>query len=124
MNQTLIRCDAIRLEGAQRLTFLPDVFGGDFITSEASIYAYARRYCPDYVGGFWQFYRLPDGGGFMAPDMESLTFCNAENWFEQTVSGEVAGIILTGWFLITGAGTTATMTTKNCVATFAAAMIN
>jgi hypothetical protein len=35
----------------------------------------------------------------MAPDMESLTFCNAENWFEQTVSGEVAGIILTALVL-------------------------
>ncbi|PSS47258.1 antirestriction protein [Enterobacter sp. FS01] len=99
MNQTLTRCDAVRLEGAQRLTFLPDVFGGDFITSEASVYAYASRYCPEYVGGFWHFYRLPDGGGFMAPDVESLTLCNPENWFEQTVSGEVAGIILTALVL-------------------------
>ncbi|WP_194208715.1 antirestriction protein [Superficieibacter sp. 1612_C1] len=77
MNQTVI-CDAVRLEGAQRLTFLPDLFGGDFMMSEASMYAYAHRYCPDYTGGFWQFYRLPDGGGFMAPDVESLTLCNAD----------------------------------------------
>ena len=40
MNQT-VTCDAVRLEGAQRLTFLPDLFGGDFMTSEASVYAYA-----------------------------------------------------------------------------------
>ena len=44
MNQT-VTCDAVRLEGAQRLTFLPDLFGGDFMTSEASVYAYAQRYC-------------------------------------------------------------------------------
>lgn len=62
MNQT-VTCDAVRLEGAQRLTFLPDLFGGDFMTSEASVYAYAQRYCPEYQGGFWQFYRLPEGGG-------------------------------------------------------------
>lgn len=99
MNQTLTRCDAVRLEGAQRLTFLPDVFGGDFMLSEVSVYAYASRYCPDYAGGFWHFYRLPDGGGFMAPDVESLTLCNKENWFEQTVSGEVAGIIITALVL-------------------------
>ena len=43
MNQT-VTCDAVRLEGAQRLTFLPDLFGGDFMTSEASVYAYAQRY--------------------------------------------------------------------------------
>ena len=47
MNQT-VTCDAVRLEGAQRLTFLPDLFGGDFMTSEASVYAYAWRYCPEY----------------------------------------------------------------------------
>ncbi|HDC4774780.1 TPA: antirestriction protein, partial [Enterobacter cloacae] len=52
MNQT-VTCDAVRLEGAQRLTFLPDLFGGDFMTSEASVYAYAQRYCPEYQGGFW-----------------------------------------------------------------------
>ncbi len=45
MNQT-VTCDAVRLEGAQRLTFLPDLFGGDFMTSEASVYAYAQRYAP------------------------------------------------------------------------------
>ena len=64
MNQT-VTCDAVRLEGAQRLTFLPDLFGGDFMTSEASVYAYAQRYCPEYQGGFWQFYRLPEGGGYL-----------------------------------------------------------
>ncbi|HCM9227669.1 antirestriction protein [Enterobacter bugandensis] len=98
MNQT-VTCDAVRLEGTQRLTFLPDLFGGDFMTSEASVYAYAQRYCPEYQGGFWQFYRLPEGGGYMAPDVESLTLCNPDNWFEQTVSGEVAGIILTALVL-------------------------
>lgn len=79
MNQTVTCCDAVRLEGAQRLTFLPDMFGGDYMTAEASVYAYAQRYCPDYQGGFWQFYRLPDGSGYMAPDVESLTFCNSDN---------------------------------------------
>ncbi|WP_436628726.1 antirestriction protein [Enterobacter hormaechei] len=79
MNQTVICCDAVRLEGAQRLTFLPDMFGGDYMTAEASVYAYAQRYCPDYQGGFWQFYRLPDGSGFMAPDVESVTFCNPDS---------------------------------------------
>lgn len=33
MNQTVTCCDAVRLEGAQRLTFLPDMFGGDYMTA-------------------------------------------------------------------------------------------
>lgn len=42
------------------------------------MYAYAQRYCPEYQGGFWQFYRLPEGGGYMAPDVENLTLCNPD----------------------------------------------
>ncbi|MEY8712246.1 antirestriction protein [Mangrovibacter phragmitis] len=91
--------DNVLLTGAQRLTFLPDLFGSDFMLSEASVYGYAQRFCPDYPGGFWQFYRLPDGGGYMAPDVDTLTFCNTDNGFEQTVSGDVAGIILTALVL-------------------------
>lgn len=124
MNQTLTCCDAVRLEGAQRLTFLPDLFGGDFMTSEASVYAYAHRYCPEYQGGFWHFYRLPDGGGFMAPDTPELLLCNTANGFEQTVSGEVAGIILTALVLNHRVGFTAIMTMRNCAVTFAAVMSN
>ena len=37
MNPTLTCCDAVRLEGAQRLTFLPDLFGGDFKVSEIKL---------------------------------------------------------------------------------------
>lgn len=88
MNQT-VTCDAVRLEGAQRLTFLPDLFGGDFMTSEASVYAYAQRYCPEYQGGFWQFYRLPEGGGYMAPDVESLTLCNPDTRFNDCNNWQV-----------------------------------
>lgn len=91
---------SVRLEGAQRLTFLPALFGGDYMLSEVSIYAYASRYCPDYDGGFWHFNRISeDGAGYMAPDVESLTVCNPHNGFEQTVSGDVAGIILTALVL-------------------------
>lgn len=95
-----IHSDVVRLEGAQRLAFLPALFGGDYVLSEASIYAYASRYCPDYEGGFWHFNRISaDGADYMAPDVETLTFCNPDNEYEQTVSGDVAGIILTALVL-------------------------
>ncbi|ELY3637719.1 antirestriction protein [Cronobacter sakazakii] len=90
---------ATRIEGAQRLCFLPDLFGGDFVFAESMIYAFADRYCPDYRGGFWNFYRLPDGGGYMAPDVDTLTLDNAGNWFNETVSGNAAGFILTALVL-------------------------
>lgn len=99
MTTALSHSDAVLLTGAQRLTFLPDLFGADFMLSEVSVYAYAERYCPDYQGCFWQFYRLPAGGGYMAPDVARITVCNPDNGFEQVVSADVAGIILTALVL-------------------------
>ena len=97
MNQT-VTCDAVRLEGAQRLTFLPDLFGGDFMTSEASVYAYAQRYCPEYLGGFWQFYRLPEGGGYMAPDVESLTRAIRTTGLSRLSAGRWRGSSSRRWY--------------------------
>ena len=44
MTTTLSHTDATRLDGAQRLTFLPSLFSSDFMLSELSVYAYASRY--------------------------------------------------------------------------------
>lgn len=99
MTTTLSHTDATRLDGAQRLTFLPSLFSSDFMLSELSVYAYASRYIEGYNGGFWEYYSLPDGAGFMVPDRETVMFCNPDNWFEQEVSGEVAGIIVTAMVL-------------------------
>ena len=43
MTTTLSHTDATRLDGAQRLTFLPSLFSSDFMLSELSVYAYACR---------------------------------------------------------------------------------
>ncbi|WP_233429641.1 antirestriction protein [Enterobacter asburiae] len=40
--------------------------------------AYALRYSPEYQREFWQFYRLSEGGGYLAPNVESLILCNPE----------------------------------------------
>jgi len=99
MNTTLNHSEARRLEGAQRLTFLPALFSNDFMISEATIYAYASRHIEGYGGGFWHYWRLPNGSGFMVPEGETLLFCSSDNWFEQEVSAEVAGIIITALVL-------------------------
>lgn len=99
MNTTLSHSEATRLEGAQRLTFLPALFSTDFMASEATVYAYAMRHIEGYEGGFWHYCRLPDGAGYMMPDRETVMFSNSGNWFEQEVSAEVAGIIITALVL-------------------------
>ncbi|HFG2964465.1 TPA: antirestriction protein, partial [Escherichia coli] len=76
-----------RFKECDRLSFLPYLFGNDFLYAEASVYALAKKMMPEYEGGFWHFIRLPDGDRF------HLVY--GENWFDRTVSADAAGIILT-----------------------------
>ncbi len=85
----------LNVEECDRLSFLPYLFGQDFLYAEASVYALAKKMMPEYQGGFWHFIRLPDGGGYMMPDGDRFHMVNGENWFDRTVSADAAGIILT-----------------------------
>ena len=68
----------LNVEECDRLSFLPYLFGQDFLYAEASVYALA-----------------PDGGGYMMPDGDRFHMVNGANWFDRTVSADAAGIILT-----------------------------
>ncbi len=82
---------ALRVEESDRLSFLPYLFGEDFLDAEMQVYDYANRYLPEYNGGFWHFIRLPDGGGYMMPDVGPVRLVNDDNGFDSTVSNDVAG---------------------------------
>lgn len=82
----------LNVEEIDCLSFLPYLFGNDFLYAEASVYALAKKMMPEYEGGFWHFIRLPDGGGYMMPDGDSFHLVNGENWFDRTVSADAAGI--------------------------------
>ncbi|WP_253684619.1 antirestriction protein [Edwardsiella tarda] len=85
----------LNVEESDRLSFLPYLFGDDFMLAELQVYALARKLIPEYERGFWHFIRLPEGGGFMMPDCGKVHMINGENWFDRTISAEAAGIILT-----------------------------
>lgn len=89
------RHTALDLEGTDRLSFLPDLFGADFLAGEMQVYALAEKHITDYCGGFWHFIRLPEGGGYMMPDGDRFHLINPENWFDRTVSADAVGIIIT-----------------------------
>ncbi len=63
--------------------------------AELQVYALAKKWMPEYEGGFWHFIRLPEGGGYMMPDCGRVHLVSSENWFDRTVSADAAGIILT-----------------------------
>lgn len=85
----------LNVEESDRLSFLPYLFGDDFMIAELQVYALARKHLTDYEDAFWHFIRLPDGGGYMMPTNDRYHMVNGDGWFDRTVSGEVAGIILT-----------------------------
>lgn len=47
----------LNVEECDRLSFLPYLFGNDFLYAEAYVYALAQKMMPEYQGGFWHFSR-------------------------------------------------------------------
>ncbi len=58
---------ALDVEESDRLSFLPELFGTDFLAAEMQVYALAEKHITDYCGGFWHFIRIPEGGGLDWP---------------------------------------------------------
>ena len=58
----------LNVEECDRLSFLPYLFGNDFLYAEAYVYALAQKNDAGISGGASGFIRLPDGGGYMMPD--------------------------------------------------------
>lgn len=77
-----------------RLDFLPRHFGKHMLTVENYLYAQLAKLCPTYTGGYWHFYELSNGGCYLAPSRETYPLVYDDNFFEATVSGDAAGIIV------------------------------
>jgi hypothetical protein len=78
----------------ERLDFLPRHFGTHMLTVENFLYAQFTNLCPTYTGGYWHFYDLSNGGCYLAPSREQYRLVQSGNFFEATVSGDAAGIIV------------------------------
>ena len=86
----------ILVSESARLDFLPRLFGDHFLMGEILVFRVMERLCPAYSGGFWDFYDLPNGSGFLVPDMEGPVSINwDDNGYEGEVTPKVAGIIAT-----------------------------
>lgn len=86
---------AILVPDEHRASFWPQHFGTipQWILLEPRIFAWLDRMCADYSGGIWNFYRLSNGGAFIAPDSdETWPLFNAFNGNDAELSSEAAGI--------------------------------
>ncbi|WP_175658210.1 antirestriction protein [Burkholderia vietnamiensis] len=93
-----MKVTATAVPEADRLKFMPDVFGPKIMMhAEALLYHYARCFAPDdYSGGMWEFYKLSNGSGYAAPTTpERYNLSVSGNGFEGSMSADAAGIVFT-----------------------------
>lgn len=81
----------------KRIDFLPEFFGADLmLVGENYAYVWLSRLSKDYKGGYWNFYKLSNGGFYMAPAVPGkIEIIGFGNFYEGMVSADAAGIIAT-----------------------------
>ncbi len=71
------------------------LFGYAFpLKIEPTIYHMADDLSPDYHGGYWHFWRLSNGGFYMAPSSPATFEVLAENGYQGTLSADAFGITM------------------------------
>lgn len=77
----------------ERLDFLPHYCGKHFLQFENSVFAIMQEYATDYNGGYWQFYRLSNGGFYIAlEDDKRHQVENPNNYFSGEMSTEALSL--------------------------------
>lgn len=93
---TQLIISATLLADQQRLNFLPRHFGRQMMAVEQHLYGRLSELSSDYMGGYWNFYDLSNGGCYLAPTTpERLRIVVQGNDFEGTMSADAAGITAT-----------------------------
>ena len=75
-----------------RMGTLPRHFGEHMLTVEDWAFDLMREYCPDYSGGFWQFYELSNGGFYMVPQLDRVRLYVPSNGYRGEMTADAAGI--------------------------------
>ena len=94
MQERATKLEAVLVPESQRSEFLPDMFGIMMVEMEARIFNAMSTSCPDYNGGYWEFFKLP-GSGFMvwcAGDVEKVRMVGEMNYYEGEMSPEAASL--------------------------------
>ncbi|WP_186042917.1 antirestriction protein [Burkholderia gladioli] len=85
-----------KVDDALRTDFLPMLFGPNFLRGEAMSAGWAMKLSPDYSGGYWDFFQLSNGGGYLAPASErQFRVLVDTNSYEGAMSAGAFGIVVT-----------------------------
>jgi hypothetical protein len=83
-----------RIPVNQRVKITAELFGLAFpMRLEPTIFNFAGNLAAEYDGGYWEFYKLSNGGFFMCPTADTPFHVRCENGFEGELSAEAFGIV-------------------------------
>jgi hypothetical protein len=88
-----------RVADNQRVNHTAKIFGHNFpLRLEPFVYGITNQICPEYHGGFWDFWELSNGAFMMSPsvgaaDAGKLFSVSCENGFEGMLSADALGIV-------------------------------
>jgi len=87
---------ATEVADENRLAFLPQLFGrGAYLLAEQQVFRLAGKYSKAYQGGYWRFYTLSCGGGFLCPDSDdTFPVSVSSNDYSGEMSAEAFGIFI------------------------------
>lgn len=77
----------------ERLDAADQYFGIRYpLVVEPTVYRFAEQLAQSYSGGYWHFYRLSNGGFYMAPNLDAAFKIVADNRYEGTMTAAALGI--------------------------------
>ncbi len=93
MSTSLITRQRIAIN--QRVTHTARLFGHQFpMRLEPTVFNIAGNLSAEYDGGYWEFYKLSNGGFYMAPASEEQFSVSSENGYEGSMSGDALGLVV------------------------------
>ena len=82
-----------RIATNQRISHTARLFGLNFpMRLEPAIFSIASNLSSEYDGGLWEFYKLSNGGFYMAPAQEEQYSVSSENGYEGSMSADALGV--------------------------------
>lgn len=85
----------------QRMSFLPALFGNYFLSGESFVFGFMEKYAQGYNGAHYDFMKSENGAMYLKPDSDY--FLSLPNYFNESISADICGIIATyyalGWLI-------------------------
>lgn len=80
----------------ERMGFLPKHFGQRLmLRGELAVYGWMDRLSPEYQGGYWHYYEIPEGFYLAPASYDTLHIIWPLNYCDRTMSADAAGIVAT-----------------------------